>query len=555
MPIPFIPAIDFHDNPTGYQFLLDRSPVQLIRGPFGSGKTVACCVKIMKLALEQEPGPDNIRRTRAAIVRNTAPMLQRTTMETWLGLFPELECGLVRRTAPMRQVIEVPPGKNGEPGLRLEVDFFALDKAKDVRELLSYEGTIIYFNEVREIPKPIIDAADARAGRFKRMVGGVRPTWYGILADTNPPDINHWYYNAEAGRDPLSGEFIGVPEGWSFHVQPPAVLEVKPTDGGAWASVDSDPKYVGIVEDNEDLILHAAGRTWIVNPLAENLPNLPVHEYTDPSMNIRGRGSYYGRMIQNKALDWITVYMQGRFGYVREGKPVIPEFNMDVHVTGEVDFSENYQIDGGADIGGNTLQPAAVLAQRLSRGTVFIGAEVVAEDMGLDRFTDQIHAARSKHCGSIPFGRWWGDPAGATKDGIYAQEAFSHMVGKGIPILPAPSNAISIRLDAGKAPFNRMVDGKPGIVIHRRCANLIAALNGKWHYRALQKAVQGEVVHSEAPEKNHPYSDVGDAYCYYASGSGETMATSVPMSPGNVFGQSPPSGQYNANTQFNPFDA
>ena len=506
-----------------------------------SGKTVACCVKIMKIALEQTPGPDNIRRTRAAIVRNTAPQLQRTTMETWLGLFPEDACGPVRRSVPMQQVIEASIGPDGEPGLHLEIDFLALDKPKDVRELLSYEGTIIYFNEVREIPKAIIDAADARAGRFKRMVAGVRPKWYGLLADTNPPDVGHWYYNTESGKDHQTGEYVGIPDGWSFHVQPPAVIEVKPHTGDTWISTDNDPRYAGLIEDNRDLILSAAGRLWIVNPLAENLPNLPVHEFVDPSMNIRGKGSYYGRMIQNKSLDWITVYMQGRFGYVREGKPVIADFNMDIHVTDEIDFSDQFPLDGGIDMGGNTLQPAAIFAQRFFRGTIFIGGEVVGEDMGLDRFSQAIHQTKAVVAPSIPFGTLHGDPAGRTRDGIYETRAFDHMISRGIPVMPAYSNDIGLRIDAAKAPFNRMIDGKPGIIIHRRCAKLIAALQGKWHYRQLQRIRQGEVIFSEAPEKGHPHSDLGDAFSYYCMGSGETQGLVVPppsvvATPENPFG-------------------
>lgn len=575
MPIPFIPTIDFKHNPTGFNFFMDRAPVQMIRGPFGSGKTVTCCAKIMAIALQQEPSPlDNVRRTRAAIVRNTTPQLLRTTMETWSGLFPEHACGAIRRTAPMRQTITAPPSDDGsEPGLYLEIDFFALDKPKDVRELLSYEGTVIYFNEVREIPKTIIDAADGRAGRFKQVgPHGVRPSWYGILADTNPPDINHWYYHAEAGTDPLTKEFVGRAEGWSFHVQPPAVLEVEQIGENEWKSKDQDPRYSEIVETNPDLILHAASRLWIVNPLAENLPNLPVHPSIDPTLNPRGRGSYYGRMIQNKALDWIVVYMQGRFGYVREGKPVIPEFSMDIHVTDDIDFNANYQVNGGLDIGGNTLQPAGVFFQRTYRGQIFVGAETVGDGLGVDRFSQAIQATKAKFFPSLDIGQCWGDPAGATKDGIYEQKAFDAMNSRGIPTLPAPSNDITVRIDAGKAPFLRLVDQQPGIIIHRRCSTLIDALSGKWHYRALQKAVQGEVMHSEAPEKNHPYSDIGDAYCYGMSGSGETAALihsapqHPPVTPEQPFGvtthnldQSPhPHHQdqqgIRANTNFDPFN-
>lgn len=526
MPIPFVPNVDFRHNPTGFRFLQDRAPVQILRGPFGSGKTVVCCTKIMVLALQQEPSPDdNIRYFKAAIVRNTSPQLRRTTMATWLSLFPEQMCGPLRQSAPMRHLIQVPATKN-EPGLHLEVEFFALDNLKDVRELLSWEGTVIFFNEVREIPKGIIDAADGRVGRYPSMEkGGVMPTWYGIIADTNPPDEHHWIYHAESGTDPISREFIGRPAGWSFHVQPPAVLKVKMA-GEAWQSVD--PEYPDVIEVDEAMILSAGLRQWIVNPFAENLPNLPVHRHVDPSMNYRGRGSYYGRMIQGKSQDWIKVYMQGRFGYVKEGKAVIADFLIDVHVTDAMDFNDDLPLDGGIDMGGNTLQPAGVMFQRTFRGMIFVGAECIGEDMGLDRFAQAMHRTRAEFAPNLPFHQFYADPAGRVQDGIYETVAFDAMISRKIPVLPASSNDIGLRVDACKAPFTRMIDGKPGILIHRRCSQLIAALNGKWHYRTLQRISQGEIIHSDTPEKNHPYSDLGDALGYGMMGSGEVAALVVP---------------------------
>ena len=59
-----------------------------IRGPVGSGKSVACCVEVFRRALEQEKSPDGIRHSRWAIIRNTNPQLRTTTIKTWLDWFP-----------------------------------------------------------------------------------------------------------------------------------------------------------------------------------------------------------------------------------------------------------------------------------------------------------------------------------------------------------------------------------------------------------------------------------------------------------------------------------
>jgi len=71
--------------------------------------------------------------------------------------------------------------------------FIALDREEDVRKLLSLELTGAFANELREIPKSIVDALSGRVGRYPPMRSG-GPTRYGIVADTNPPDTESWIY-------------------------------------------------------------------------------------------------------------------------------------------------------------------------------------------------------------------------------------------------------------------------------------------------------------------------------------------------------------------------
>lgn len=56
--------------PTIAAFHRSQAFVRGLRGPIGSGKSVACCMEILAKALLQKPGPDGVRRTRWAIVRN-----------------------------------------------------------------------------------------------------------------------------------------------------------------------------------------------------------------------------------------------------------------------------------------------------------------------------------------------------------------------------------------------------------------------------------------------------------------------------------------------------
>src|SRR6516162_9781479 len=72
------------------KFIASDNQVDYIQGPLGSGKTVALLLRAMRHAQEQKPSPiDNIRYSRWGIVRNTLPDLKRSTVKTWLELFPE----------------------------------------------------------------------------------------------------------------------------------------------------------------------------------------------------------------------------------------------------------------------------------------------------------------------------------------------------------------------------------------------------------------------------------------------------------------------------------
>lgn len=566
MPYPFQPVIDLQHAPTLWQVLHDDNPVRIVVGPLGSGKTTFCAAEVLSRAFQQEPGPDNIRRFKVAIVRNTMPQLKRTTIPTWQAVVPEESTAPIRYSTPAQQHIVIRP-TDTEPGLDLLIEFIALDTPKDVAHLLSWEGTMIWFNEVREIPKAIIDMAELRVGRYPSIAkGGVEPTWYGILGDTNPPDEDHWIYMAQHGLNEY-GESVGKPLGWSIYFQPPGVVEMAENDNGGWMAKPSEG--IELAVDDPKYIHFAAGTYWATNPTAENLPNLPFNRVFDPDADPNdtflrqlGPGGYYARGLQGKNLDWIRSYLQGRYQFVKEGKAVIGEFNQQIMVVDDLPIYPS-EIFGGSDIGGNTLNPATVFFQRAPRGIWCVQSEVAASGMGLDRFEGEMSTEFSR---TFP-GRnkaevqLYGDPAGRTRDGIFETVAFDHLISKGWAALPAPSNDINIRIDAIQAPMGRLIDGKPGILIHRRCVKLIKALAGAWHYRKLQTS--GRARYAEKPEKTHPYSDLGDGLGYGLSGAGETRQVKrgaqgpvdardndgMPMTPP---ARVAPGGVFVAQTDFDP---
>lgn len=458
------------DGDTIKQFMKDQSFFRGLRGPVGSGKSVSCCIEILRRALEQKVGEDGKRKSRWAVIRNTNPQLKTTTIKTWLDWFPEDEWGKFAWSVPYTHYI-----KKGE--LDLEVIFLALDRPEDVKKLLSLELTGVWINEAREIPKSIIDATTMRVGRYPSMRDG-GPSWYGVIADTNPPDVDHWW-SILAGESVMpdyitkqEAKMLVKPDNWIFYNQPPAMLEIKDKEG-----------HLDRYEDNKD---------------RENGKNL-TH-------------AYYSNIIRGKTKSWIDVYVLNRLGQIEDGKPVYEMFRRDVHVAkSDVAIMKETPIYVGIDFG---LTPACVFGQRV-RGRWLIIDELVAEDMGILRFSDLMKQKMAEYLprNFIVFG----DPAGDHRAQTDESTPFQILRGRGISARPAPSNDVMLRLESVNVTLSRMVDGESGILIDPKCINIIKGFDGGYNYRRMQ--VSGE-RYEEKPNKNR-FSHIHDALQYMLLGAGE----------------------------------
>lgn len=481
----YVPELSLEGSPTIWRFMQSPAQVRIIMGPVGSGKSTGSCSEIMRLAMQQEPSPHKpdcswqpgVRYVKAGVVRNTYGELRSTTLETWTDLFPEARCGPVRHSAPILHHIKIPGS------LDLQVLFVSADRPKDVRKLLSLELTFLWFNEVREIEKAVFTAASDRIGRYPSMKHhGVYATRDCIIGDTNPPDEDHWLYQLE----------MEAPDNHEFFHQPPAVLEIGHT-----------PPEIDFEVEEKDII-RAAGKEYVMNPGAENVRNL--------------KPGYYPSKLPGKSQAWINVYYRSKYGYVEDGSPVIPQYNDATMMMANLPILPERELLIGIDIGGGTLSPAAVIAQRHVMGTWLIHAEVVCEEMGLENFSRMIHLTLDEIFEGREIDKGWGDPAGRDRDPLFETAILQHMRDKNIPVYPAPTNAEKARIDAICAPMSRLISTKPGFLIHKRCRVLRAGLSGKWKYKKLQ--VAGSDRFATKPEKNQ-YSHPCDALGYLLCGGGE----------------------------------
>lgn len=171
-------------------FLQADAFVNLIIGPVGSTKTTAAIMKVAYEAKRVAACRDGIRRSRAAIIRNTRQMLFDTTIpdfEKWLGAGGQL---LKQEGKFLLRFDDV----------ECEVLFRGLDDANDVRRLLSLQLTFGVMDEFREIHPDIFNALTGRIGRYPdKAMNGVGPCddsgkqIHKVWGATNPPDRDTWW--------------------------------------------------------------------------------------------------------------------------------------------------------------------------------------------------------------------------------------------------------------------------------------------------------------------------------------------------------------------------
>ena len=333
--------------------------------------------------------------------------------------------------------------------------FRALDKPGDVDKLKSLELTGAWVNEGIEIPKSVFDMLQGRVGRYpSKAEGGVGASWFGIIIDTNPPDQDHWLYKMFLEQQDTLPDF-------KIWIQP----------GG-------------------------------LDPLAENVENLPT--------------DYYKRIAQGKSQEWINVFVNGKFGFIVDGKPCYPEWNPRVHVDSTLDWLPRaFPVLIGVDFG---LTPAACWGQQDSDGQVQILHEYVTEDMGAVRFAENLGIKlRNSHSREHPM-RGWGDPAGMQRSQVDERSPFDVLHAAQLPIDAAPTNDWLIRRETVGNLLTRLtMRGRPSLVIHPRCTTLIKAMGGGYCMRRLQ--VAGGEKFAEYPDKGR-FSHIAEALQYLCVGEG-----------------------------------
>ena len=343
---------------------------------------------------------------------------------------------------------------NNFEDLDVEILFRALDRPEHVANLLSLELTAAWVNEAREVPWAVIRALKGRVDRYPPINEGgcVHP---GIILDTNPPEDDSWFYRLCEER------------------------------------VDEEGEPVTDVE----LFKQPSGRS----PKAENLPNLSAN--------------YYKNLSSGAGSDFVRVYVDGLYGYVREGKPVYSDYNDAVHC-GEVEPVAGIPIKRGWDFG---LTPACVFTQVLPDGRWIVFEELCGDDIGISTFADAVLELCAQRWPGFSY-EDFADPAGEQRSAMTADKdektCFDILAGKGIGARGGEQN-IAARLECVRKPLNTLREGKPQFQINPRCKVLRKGFMGRYQFKRVHVTGSAERYH-DSPDKNE-FSHPHDALQYVAT--------------------------------------
>jgi hypothetical protein len=446
---------------TGRIAHLDDSFVRVIMGPYGSGKSTWALTEIVQRASNMPIWHSGRRRSRWGIVRNTSGELSSTTLASWLSWFADL--GDVRKRQKPIMTYEH-TFNDGHGVVELELLFIALDRPEDVRKIKSLELTGCYINELSEVPQAALAHMKGRVNRYPSKAFCYEPYWSGIIADTNPPEDDHWIY-----KDFELNKY----DHHKLFKQPP-----------------------GLIKNDKD--------KWVRNPNADNASHLP--------------GNYYEMLAEGQSQEFIKVFCLGEYGSVGFGKRVYPEFNPDFHAVESLSAIQGEQLILGWDFG---LTPACVVVQLSARGQLLILKEYVGEGMGIRTFAESIVIPGiAKDFPYCRVGMSIGDPAGNARNEIVEEmSCIGELNSLGIPTMSARTNDIDPRLGSVRYFLNRMVDGKPSLLLDRRnCPALFKGFVKDYVFARL--AVSGEERYKDKPNKNmssHPMDSLGYACLEIAS--------------------------------------
>jgi hypothetical protein len=419
--------------------------------------------ELVRRACEQWPGPDGIRRTRFALLRQTLSQLKNTVLKDIVAWFNPICDWRVSESTVYFKFGDVVS----------EWILLPLETPEDQKRILSMNITGAFVSEAIEIDFDLMVAIAGRCGRFPLPAdGGAK--WYGMLLDSNMPTEGTPWHSTVATPPPE----------WAVFIQP----------GG--------------------LSAEAENLNWLLQtPETMRLP-------LDHPMRLAKGREYYQRLSTSTNPAWVKRYVMAEFGPDPSGAAVYAGmFFITFHCRDELVVLPGAPLLVGMDLG---RDPWAILGQLDTMSRLLVHEEVPADDVGLSIILPTIRrvVSQSRYI-SCPVCIIF-DPAGMAKGNFDERTSYDVITSYGFMAIPAPSNRIAPRLNAVEKFLTESRGGTAGMLIDRsRCPTLVAGLNGSYRFK------YNQILESQPiPEKNR-WSHVCDAHQYLCQGASGGTAMQV----------------------------
>lgn len=472
-------------------------PIDLIRGPWGSGKTVASIYKMVRHSAVDFPiCRDGVVHVRWAAVRDTYREMAKTALASWLEAFPKTgpftaagkDAFSGGQDRPVTHILEWDVLRNWyvakgvwekrQTLVRMEMQFGAIGEQNLDSFFKGYEISGGWLNECDLIHQDAPGKLYGRTGRYPPEAEmmeweGERLGWKTdpdtgrqsidvpriVCGDFNPPDETNWTYERE----------IENPEKWpdyKFFSQPSGL-----------------------------------------DPRAENRVGKARHKYEEEERVFGGPDAPDARRN-----------VHGQYAPKATGTVIFKRFNLQRHRADQaLKIYPELPFTLGMDAGG---RPACVFVQRTPNGQRRVLREVISRPdqvTGPSRFAENIMEVLLRDFRGMRCAGAWADPSswyGADKQrGEFAWVDTVSMALQ-MPILPTATNDLGARFEAIDFYFGDIDANTPRMVIDPSCKYLIRAYVSQ--YQLTKHSSEAKTSGLEI-EKNE-YSHIAEADQYEAYG-------------------------------------
>lgn len=504
-------------GPVASRFIMSMGPIDLIMGPWGSGKTVACVFKQVRHAgLDFPICRDGVVHVRSAAIRDTYREMAKTALATWLEFFPkggpftasDKDAFSGGQDRPVRHVLEWDVLRNWYAGkgqweprqtkVRFEMEFGAIGEQNLDSFFKGYEISMGWLNECDLVHEDAPGRLYGRTGRY-------------------PPrsEIMEW-----------EGERLGWstdPDSGAQTINVPRIIcgDYNPPDEANWTykrHIEEPEKWPGY-----NFFQQPSG----LSPQAENRVGKTRHQYEEEERQFGGPNAPEARRN-----------VHGMYAPKASGTVIFARFNILRHRADQpLPIVKELPFGLGMDAGG---RPACVVTQRMPNGQKRVLREIVSRPdtvTGPARFAEAINEVLLRDFAGMRCSHAFADPAafyGADK--VRGELAWVEIVSLAlqIPILPTETNDLGSRFEAVDWYLGDIDANTPRLLIDPSCKYLVRAYVSQYQLTKNSSLAKTDGLQVEKNEYSHiAEADQYEAYGYRGRATVQKDAARMGR-PGNV---------------------